>query len=101
MAVDLFEIVCEKLEQSTELSRLEARGTVRIMLKEAGLNAKRISPDEMRAAVEQMAPRYLESRGVEHVEKVCAGVIQELDRVQTDMADPSQAVESIFGRLGS
>ena len=35
-----FEQACESLEQLTELSRLEARGTLRIALKEAGLDRR-------------------------------------------------------------
>ena len=40
-----FEWLCEQLETHTSLDRLEARGTVRLTLKEAGLEASRVSFD--------------------------------------------------------
>jgi hypothetical protein len=37
MGVDLFDVAAEKLEPATDLNQLEARGTLRLALKSAGL----------------------------------------------------------------
>ena len=40
--------LCNELERVTTLNRLEARGTVRIALKQAGLESRSVTPDQMR-----------------------------------------------------
>ena len=42
-----FTTLCEKLEQSSTLDRLEARGTVRLSLKQAGLEAASVSASQL------------------------------------------------------
>ena len=42
-----FEHVCAALESETSLDRLETRGTVRLALKGAGLDAAHATPDQM------------------------------------------------------
>ena len=43
MAASIFELVAEELERRTDLAKLEARGTVRLSLKQAGLDAHTVS----------------------------------------------------------
>ncbi len=59
-----FEWLCTALEESTTLERLEARGTVRIALKEAGLEPRTVTPGELRVVVQKIMPRELRNRGV-------------------------------------
>ena len=66
-----FDWVCNELEQQTSLDRLEARGTVRIALKEAGLDARSLTPDQMKVVLDKLLPKELESRGVSNSEGVC------------------------------
>ena len=41
-----FDCVCEKLEEAPPRDRLQARGTVRLALKQAGLDARSVTPDQ-------------------------------------------------------
>ncbi len=44
MADSLFEFIAAQLEERTALDKLEARGTLRIALKEAGLDLRAVTP---------------------------------------------------------
>ena len=99
MAADLFDFAAEQLEQYTDFDRLEARGTLRIALKEAGLNTGALTVDEMRVVFEKLMPGQLESRGVEASESVCSAVLTALASRPTK-ADATQSSDEIFGRLG-
>lgn len=52
----LFDLIASKLEEATSFNRLEARGTLRIVLKEAGLDIKSLKSDQMKVAVEKFSP---------------------------------------------
>ena len=43
----VFDWICNRLEQDTSLDRLESRGTVRLALKSAGLDARSVTPEQM------------------------------------------------------
>ena len=93
-----FDWVCNELEQQTSLDRLEARGTVRIALKVAGLDARSLTPDQMKVVLEKLLPKELESRGVSDSEGVCrvlASGIASLDGGDSGVETP----EEVFRRL--
>lgn len=93
-----FDFVCDQLEQATSLDRLAARGTVRIALKQAGLEARSVSPEEMRVVVEKLLPKELATRGIEGGEAVCTRIQQGLSGLT-----PGKQVETpdaVFRRLG-
>ena len=48
--------VCEEIERATRLNRLEARGTVRLTLKEAGFDPGSVNRVQMRTILERMMP---------------------------------------------
>jgi len=54
-----FDHACETLERKTKLSRLEARGTVRLALKAAGLDAGRVTARQMGVVFERIMPGEL------------------------------------------
>src|SRR5690606_5066988 len=58
-----FEWLCEAIEAGTSLERLEARGTVRIALKQAGLEARSATAAELAVVVGKILPRELRQRG--------------------------------------
>ena len=60
-----FEWVCNELEQRTSLDRLEARGTVRLSLKQAGLEPGTVTTEQMKVVLEKVLPSELDSRGVD------------------------------------
>ena len=48
MAASIFDFVADELEKRTDLAKLEARGTVRLALKEADLYALRFASGDGR-----------------------------------------------------
>ena len=93
-----FQYVCEDLENRTPLDRLAARGTVRLALKEAGLDPGSVTPVQMAVVLRQVMPRELQSRGVGDAEKVCDAIRA---GVQTLPAEAStDSPDAVFARLG-
>jgi hypothetical protein len=94
-----FEWICNELEQATSLDRLEARGTVRLALKGAGLEARSVTPDQMKVVVEKVLPKELETRGIEDSALVCTRLLPGLGSV---VAEPSAGdmPDEVFRRLG-
>ena len=69
-----FDWLCEELERETDLARLEARGTVRLTLKSAGLEASRVTPDQMKVVLEKVLPGELEVRGISDAKDLCVRI---------------------------
>lgn len=93
-----FELACEVLERDSTLDRLEARGTMRLTLKAAGLNPQDVTPDQMGVVVDSLLPAELRSRGIENGEGVCAALRQRLAGVEATRA--ADTPEAVFARLG-
>ena len=92
-----FERMCAQLEEVTPLNRLEARGTIRLLLREAGLGAKTLSPREAVASVEKLLPEMLEARGIDEVASVCAAMKRVIGTVPS--GDERDDLASVFGRI--
>ena len=67
----VFERTCEELEQRTTLGRIEVRGTVRIALRRAGLEARSVDVAQMTVLLDKMLPHELATRGVDDAGTVC------------------------------
>jgi len=94
----VFDFVCEKLEQGTALDRLAVRGTVRIALKQAGLEARSVTAQQMGVVLERLLPNELNARGVEGGDALCA-------RIRTGLAGVAATAQvdtpdAVFQRLG-
>jgi hypothetical protein len=93
-----FEHACSSLEELTQLSRLEARGTVRIALKEAGLDPTSVKAAELSVVARTLLPKELANRGVADAESIgeqlCTGLSGLQDAASTDTP------EAVFARLG-
>jgi len=101
MASALFDIAAETLEQATDMDRLAVRGTLRLALKEAGLDADNLNVTQLRAVFERLMPKELESRGVSDASAVCRAVMNEVASAAS-AADLEAATspDEIFKRLG-
>ncbi len=101
MACELFDLTAERLEYHTSLGRMEARGTLRLALKEAGLEPKGVTPGQLCVVLGKVMPRELETRAVGDPTAVCNTVTDDLTKscVLTDMP-PSSDPDEVFGRLG-
>jgi hypothetical protein len=95
-----FEWLCAALEASSSLSRLEARGTVRIALKEAGLEARSVSAHELTVVVRKVLPRELRQRGVSEEDTLCDRFAAGLTHLEQSAPDGPDTPDAIFRRLG-
>jgi hypothetical protein len=93
-----FDFVCDKLEQGTTLDRLAVRGTVRIALKQAGLESRSVTPDQMAVVLERVLPAELRTRGVDGGEALCARIRSGLSGVATSAKIDTP--DAVFQRLG-
>ena len=93
----LFDAVAQALQKLTPFDNLQARGTLRLSLKDAGLEAKTIRPAQMRVVLERLLPSELRSRGVGDADTVCASLLAVVDVVGAD-AGTSDAPEDLFRR---
>jgi len=91
-----FTALCEALESASDLDRLEARGTIRLALKNAGLEAGTVSATQLDVVIDKILPSELEARGV--AVAICAelhGALAGLDATATP-----EGPEAVFSRLG-
>lgn len=99
MSCEIFERVCESLEERTDLSRLEARGTIRLTLKEAGLDPARVTPHQMGVAISEILPAELRSRGVDDADAVCEALGIVAKTVEGDATvDAADRIDGLFRR---
>ena len=98
MTRSLFDFVANLLEQRTDLDGLEARGTLRIALRQAGFEAKSLAPHGVLATLEQVLPAELAARAVADPHDVCAALADEVRRGAFESEDGS-APEDVFRRL--
>ena len=96
-----FEFVCDQLEKRTSLNRLEARGTVRLALKAAGLDVALVTPVQMRTVIEKILPVELRRRAVQEPERHCTALATLLANSKLAEARDRESPEAIFSRLAT
>jgi hypothetical protein len=94
-----FDWICTQLEERTSLDRLEARGTVRLTLKQAGLEASSVRPEQMKVVAEKVLAGELVSRGIEAAEQICSELAAGVATVQQSEG-ASDSPDEVFKRLG-
>jgi hypothetical protein len=94
-----FEWLCDALESQTDLDRLAARGTVRIALKEAGLEPNSATADQIGVVLDRVLPGELADRGIDAADRVCAGIAKRISEIPAP-AETHDSPESVFQRLG-
>ncbi len=101
MGAELFDYAAECLEQHTSFNRLEARGTLRIALKSAGLDPKELTVEHLRVVFLRVMPGELARRGVDDPASICGAVVGDLAEAPAaaDVTSPRD-VDGIFRRLG-
>ena len=99
MSDDLFSFVADQLEECTPLDRLESRGTLRIVLKDSGLEPKTVTPKQFCVVLESVAPGELESRGVGEAQAICAALIEKIRSEPASRWEAPHDVDEIFDRL--
>jgi hypothetical protein len=99
-AESAFDWVCSEIETHANLNRLEARGTVRLALKQAGLEPRRVAPDQLQVVITKVLAPELEARGVEDSKAMCGEVALALASANVSTSTGSEGPEDVFGRLG-
>jgi hypothetical protein len=94
----IFELVCERVEHEAGLSRLEARGTVRLLFKEVGLDPQLVAKGAAILAVDRCLEEALRVRRVADAEQVAARVLKAL-RESALEGPAGQDPEAVFGRI--
>jgi hypothetical protein len=94
-----FDFACSELERGTSLERLEARGTVRLAHKDAGLDTRSVTALQMSAVMTQLMPKELKNRGVDNAEPICRAIASALAALPDD-GFHTDTPESVFQRLG-
>lgn len=96
-----FEWVTEELELTSSLDRLQARGTLRLVLKKAGLDASEVTAKQMEVALRELLPGELQSRGVEEGGEACEQLVRGLSTAGLgDRVASADSPEAVFSRLG-
>jgi hypothetical protein len=95
---NIFEWLSGELESRTQLSRLEARGTIRLVLKDAGLDASSVRPLQMQVVLQRLLPGALKKRGVSNPEVLCNALAAEL---RAEAEAPTETPYDVFERLDS
>ena len=94
----VFERLSEEIEAATPLSRLEARGTVRLALKEAGLEARTVTADQMKVVLQGILPDQLRARGVA-IPDLCERLGRAIEAASSNSAEATSP-DAIFRHLG-
>lgn len=97
-----FEWLCEELERVSSLDRLEARGTVRLALKQSGLEARSVTPAQMKVVAEKVLPGELVARGIDDASHVCRGMLSGLEALEAESGASGrpEMPDEVFRRLG-
>jgi hypothetical protein len=94
-----FEWLCDELESATDLDRLAARGTVRLALKQAGLEPNSATAEQIGVVLSRVLPEELTNRGIDAAERVCTGIAARISEVPAP-TETHDSPESVFQRLG-
>ena len=93
-----FVALCNALETKSDLDRLEARGTVRVALKQAGLDARNVVAAELQVVVDKILRTELQSRGVD--DDICVELMSSMTAVPAHDPSGPESPEAVFRRLG-
>jgi hypothetical protein len=94
----VFEFVCEQVQNEAQLSRLEARGTVRLLLKEVGLDPQVVGKGAAILAVDRFLEQALRVRRVADAGPATARILKALR--DSGLEDPDgEDPAAIFGRI--
>jgi hypothetical protein len=96
----IFDWVCDELEEATSLNRIETRGTVRLALKQAGLEVHGLTREQMQVVLRKLMPGELTSRSVEAADQICQQIQAGLRNAQLAESVGADGPDTIFSRLG-
>jgi hypothetical protein len=99
MSVRVFDFTAEVLSDRTGLEPPEARGMLRVMLRDAGLDPEIITKGQMEVVVSKLLMARLEKAREPNPADICDRLTHQL-KLQTFEESEGHAPEDIFSRLG-
>jgi len=96
----VFEWACATLERTSGMSRLQARGSLRLVLGQAGLDPRSVRGSQMRVVAVRLLAKELRARGLEDADAICEEVAACPPSIEHGDAAPGTDPEEIFKRLG-
>lgn len=95
----VFERAADELESLSRMSRLEARGTLRLALKEAGLIPKTVNAKSMLVVLERILPQLLTRRGVQGAGETCRTISMVVRGLTGESNYEIDTPEKVFARI--
>lgn len=98
----VFDWTSAELERHTSLSRLEARGTVRLVLKTAGLEPGAVTVAQMLVVLARLMAPALSARRVVDAPELCEHLMEDLQlAAEGGLLTSGESAYDVFERLGS
>lgn len=94
----VFESTCELFEAETGLDRIVARGTIRIALKEFGLDPRTVTSEQMEAILLKVLPERLSRLGVEALDGLCERVADGVKALPAPGRE-TDSLDAVFDRI--
>jgi hypothetical protein len=95
----VFDWVASELERRTPLSSLEARGTLRLVLKDAGLDVSSVAAYQMDVVLKRLMPAALTKRRVADAASLCAELAADLTNSAVAASPARDTAYDVFERL--
>lgn len=95
-----FEWLAAELARTTTLSPLQARGTVRHMIADAGFDPRNLRKQQLVVLLERQLNAELDRRGVAHTPTFGPDLASLLRRTPLDETHVADRPEDVFARLG-
>jgi hypothetical protein len=96
----VFEWACAELEKSTTMSRLQARGTLRLVLGHAGLDIETLTGRQFRVVASKLLAKELRARAIADADVICAELQSIPMEVEAAAGLLHPTPEDVFKRLG-
>ena len=96
----VFEWACALLENNTTMNRLQARGTLRLVLGSAGLDSTTVTAGQMRVVANKLLAKELRSRAIANADQLCAAMAVIPPDVEKAASPLHPTPEEVFRRLG-
>jgi hypothetical protein len=99
----VFEWVSAALERATTFDSLQARGTVRLALRKAGLDAASVDIEGMNAVLTRLMSRELATRKISNSDAICSQLVMDLKAANlsapagSDQSTPEAVFRRLFG----
>lgn len=100
-ALPPFEVVADHIERGSGLNRLQARGVVRLALKESGLDAASVTRTQLQVIVAKRLGVVLQRAGIgaEQAESLCVAIQRALAAGGFAAPATGDSPEALFDRL--